>query len=74
MFAFGNPVRLPKADAWQDNFNDDARQYDVMPDGQHFVARAAVGTLANGTTSAARPEIYVVLNWFEELKQRVPVK
>jgi hypothetical protein len=74
VFAFGNPVRLPRAEGWQDNFNDDARQYDVMPDGQHFVARAKVGALANGANMAARPEIHVVLNWFEELKQCVPVK
>jgi hypothetical protein len=74
VFAFGNPVRVPKGEGWQDNFNDDARQYDVIPDGQHFVARAAVGMLANGATSAARPEIHVVLNWFTELQQRVPTR
>jgi Tol biopolymer transport system component len=44
------------------------RNYDVMPDGRILAVVAA------GQTQAGRtPQIHVVLNWFEELKQRVPV-
>jgi len=41
--------------------------YDVSPDGQHFLM------LKPAEASEAAPtQINVVLNWFEELKQRVP--
>jgi Tol biopolymer transport system component/predicted Ser/Thr protein kinase len=40
--------------------------YDVSPDGQRFLM------LKSGEQEAARTQINVVLNWFEELKQKVP--
>ncbi len=43
-----------------------APDYDVAPDGQHFVILDA------NPDSPAR-EINVVLNWFEELKRLVPI-
>ncbi len=47
------------------------RTYDVSPDGQRFlVLTPAAG---DGEGDAPQPEIHVVLNWFEELKARVPV-
>jgi eukaryotic-like serine/threonine-protein kinase len=74
-FAFGNPVRLGKPRSWLDNFDDNTTQYDVMPDGQHFIARVVPGTLAQaGAEQAVKTPIQVVVNWFEELKQRVPAK
>lgn len=45
------------------------RDYDITPDGKRFIGR-----LRQYQTATAAPEIEVVLNWFEELKQRVPVK
>jgi serine/threonine-protein kinase len=39
-------------------------EYDVAPDGEHFVMLQDVESRAN--------QIHVVLNWFEELKARVP--
>jgi hypothetical protein len=41
--------------------------YDVSPDGQHFL-------MLKPTVSpqAAPTEINVVLNWFKELKEKVP--
>ena len=36
--------------------------YDVSPDGQRFLM----------ITRESKPQINVVLNWFEELKRRVP--
>jgi len=46
------------------------RNYDVSPDGQRFLVIRETGGDAG---EEARPEITVVLNWFEELKARVPV-
>src|SRR5262249_32654132 len=42
-------------------------EYDIMPDGQHFV-------FLLGQASSAATHYNVVLNWFEELKQRVLVR
>jgi Tol biopolymer transport system component len=41
--------------------------YDVSPDGQRFLM-----VKANEAREAASTQINVVLNWFEELKQKVP--
>ena len=41
--------------------------YSVSPDGQRFLMLKSVGTAEGAPT-----QINVVLNWFEELKQRVP--
>jgi len=42
--------------------------YDVSPDGQRFLMLRPVEQ-----AQAAPTQINVVLNWFEELKQKVPV-
>jgi serine/threonine-protein kinase len=42
--------------------------YDVSPDGRRFLMIKQ----AAGDQAAARPQILVVQNWFEELKGRVP--
>jgi Tol biopolymer transport system component len=43
--------------------------YDVSPDGQRFLMLKPVESQTSAPT-----QIHVVLNWFEELKQKVPVK
>jgi serine/threonine-protein kinase len=48
------------------------RRYDVSPDGQRFLLMRQPGGGASG--AAAAPQIIVVTNWVEELKQRVPTK
>jgi hypothetical protein len=40
--------------------------YDISPDGQHFLM------IQDATPAQALTQINVVLNWFEELKRRVP--
>ena len=45
--------------------------YSVSPDGQRFLMVRAKEQQQQHT---AATQINVVLNWFEELKQRVPVK
>ena len=42
--------------------------YDVSPDGQRFLMLKPVESQTSAPT-----QINVVLNWFEELKRRVPV-
>jgi hypothetical protein len=41
------------------------RSYDVTPDGERFLMTRLPGELP-------RPRIVVVLNWFEELRAKVP--
>jgi len=48
-------------------------QWDISPDGERFLMMKEAGTIGNASAEdVARPRIHVVLNWFEELKQRVP--
>ena len=49
-----------------------SRRIAVNPDGERFLLLKNETGQA-GTESSAQPEITVVLNWFEELKERVPV-
>ena len=47
-----------------------ARDYDITPDGKYFVA-----LFPQSQTGSEKPppeQIYITLNWFEELKARVP--
>jgi hypothetical protein len=48
------------------------RSYDILPDGKRFLVTLDVGEAQAGST--APPQIQVVLNWLEELKQRVPLR
>jgi hypothetical protein len=63
-----NPQELLE---WPYLTRGDGRNYDVSPDGQRFLA---ISTGGPGTDADAFPtQINIVLNWFEELKERVPV-
>jgi serine/threonine protein kinase/Tol biopolymer transport system component len=46
--------------------------WDISPDGKRFLMIKEPGTVTSG--SGIPLKINIVLNWFEELKQRVPVK
>jgi serine/threonine-protein kinase len=72
-FIFGNAERLPRPSYWLDGPNE-ARQWDVLPDGQHFIIDVAAGSVGQPDAVAPAPQIQVVLNWFTELQQRVPTK
>jgi Tol biopolymer transport system component len=49
-----------------------ASSWDINPDGKRFIMMKEV---ESNTSEAGGPrKINIVLNWFEELKQRVPVK
>jgi hypothetical protein len=46
--------------------------WDITPDGKRFLMMKEAGTPAS--TGGSAQGIHIVLNWFEELKQRVPGK
>jgi serine/threonine-protein kinase len=46
--------------------------WDISPDGKRFLMMKETGSAASGAGRSRK--INVVLNWFEELKQRVPTK
>jgi hypothetical protein len=46
------------------------RPYDISRDGQHFLGLIEAAQAQSGAPAAQ--QIQVVLNWFEELKARVP--
>jgi serine/threonine-protein kinase len=69
--SFSNPVPI-QTGTWKNTFGGPTtiRNYDVSPDGKRFI-----GVIASGVTESGAPhvpQIQVVLNWQEELKQRVP--
>ena len=47
------------------------RNHDIARDGKFIVVADAA---PNGSAVPTAPQIRVVLNWFEELKERVPLK
>lgn len=68
-FAFGNPKSIKQA---LPNYPPGVpRQYDVAPDGRLLGRVNADQSTAGGTLTS---QIHVVLNWFTELRERVPVK
>ena len=69
-FTFGATVPVPRPFAAGRPALE--RNYDITRDGQRFLGVVAAGQTASGAPAA--PQIQVVLNWFEELKARVPTK
>jgi eukaryotic-like serine/threonine-protein kinase len=69
-FSFGDPVPLPVERMIQGVAT--ARRYDIMPDGQRFLV--ILPEAPSGNQPRRTQQINVVLNWFEELKARVPAK
>ena len=67
-FTFGTPARFPSS-VTGDRPANQPRAWDILPDGR-FIG------IVSGTedeTRSSTSEIRLVLNWFEELKQKVPV-
>jgi WD40 repeat protein len=67
-FAFSNEQTLPVAGF---NVVSAYRDYDMSPDGKRLLMVFPADQPESG--GPARPQINIVLNWFEELKERVPV-
>jgi serine/threonine-protein kinase len=67
-FAFSDPVSITRPFVNAPPTTD--RTYDVTADGRFLALRADVGA----DSKPILPQIQVVLNWFDELKQKVPIK
>jgi Tol biopolymer transport system component len=68
-FAFGEPAPFPRAGRIEANPTVTRRQHDMMPDGERLL-----GILSHQTNSPnAAAQIILVLNWFDEVRQRVPI-
>jgi Tol biopolymer transport system component len=71
-FTFSKPVAVPRAGLVGANPIASPRYVDIAADGKHLI-----GVIDSTTTqpgAAASRTIEVVLNWTEELKQRVPTR
>jgi hypothetical protein len=68
--SFGQPVHAPRS-GFLTGVPLSIRTYDVLPDGNHFLGVLAAG---QATGALASPQIGVVLNWFEEVRQRMAGK
>jgi eukaryotic-like serine/threonine-protein kinase len=66
-FSAGKPRMLFEGQYVTTGFPNMSAAYDVSADGQRFL-------MVKETEQATSPQINVVLNWFEELKRRVPTK
>ena len=68
-FDFGNERTLPIEDFLIFNVR---RDYDITLDGQRFLM-VFPADQADSVTETVDDQINIVLNWFEELKERVPI-
>jgi serine/threonine-protein kinase len=69
-FTFSEPRELPIAKISLNTKG--SRNYDITPDGKRFIVVLNAADRQQAETRTL-PQIQIVLNWFEELKQRVPV-
>ena len=67
---FGEAMPVPRPFQTAAPFSE--RPYDISRDGQHFLGLIDAAQTQSGAPAAQ--QIQVVLNWFEELKARVPTK
>jgi Tol biopolymer transport system component len=73
-FKPGNPKFLFKGTYIAAGFPLDIIFWDIHPDGKRFLMIKPPAPAGAIPTAAGPRKINIVLNWFEELKQRVPVK
>ena len=66
-FTFSEPKALPI-----DIENTQGRPYDITRDSKEFLVMQRPNESA--TSEKSSPQINVVLNWFREVQERVPVK
>jgi Tol biopolymer transport system component len=72
IFTVTSPVEVPRG--FGSAGPTDPRPFDIMPDGR-IVGVLTPGQNQNGSPAQAQvQQIQVVLNWFEELKSKVPTK
>jgi Tol biopolymer transport system component len=69
--AFGSPTAVPTR-VTSNTTSNTLREFDILPDGR-FVGTVP-GQEEGSNSPTASPPVRVVLNWTEELKQRVPTR
>jgi len=69
-FTLGEAMPVPRS--FQGATPGVERPFDIGRDGQHFLGLIDAAQTPSG--APATPQIQVVLNWFEELKARVPAR
>ena len=52
----------------------DAHTWDISPDGKRFLMMKPPELAGETSTAEETWQVDIVLDWFEELKERVPVK
>lgn len=68
---FGNPEPVLRATSVEGD-PAEARNYDITPDGKRFIIVVRPEQTQSGLP--ATEQLHVVMNWFEELKARVPTR
>ena len=69
-FSHGTPEALFLASSFRPGLPGRARPFDLSADGERFLM---IKEDASGDETAAERHIVLVQDWFEELKERVPV-
>ena len=70
-FSFGKPTPFPIEGTVHPLAQ---RNYDITPDAKQFLVALPASATRADPARRSNAQINVVLNWLEELKQRVPVK
>ena len=73
--SFGTPKMLFKSKCLGKIWSETGIPWDIAPEGKRFLMmKPPAPAAATPAAPTPRPKITIVLNWFEELKQRAPVK
>jgi Tol biopolymer transport system component len=73
-FSAGTPKKLFSRRPYLAGGSTPGTPWDIHPDGKRFLLMKLPGSGGNEGTAPASRKINIVLNWFEELKTRVPVE
>jgi serine/threonine-protein kinase len=65
--SFGSPVHAPRS-GFNTAVPKSVRTYDMLPNGKQFIGVLLAGQTRSGTPGGR--EIQIVVNWFEDVKQR----
>ena len=68
--AFGRPAEFSRVGRLEVSPSTSRRNVDAMPDGEHVIGVVSAASVESGIAS----QITVVLNWFDDVRKRVPVK
>jgi len=70
-FSYGNPTKLFATTSGYYKSPAAGRTFDVSPDGQRFLM---IKVATDETSRRSTANMVVVMNWLDDLRQRVPAK